>query len=124
LPLGAITQNLRSLAAVENLINLMVMCLSHPDAANQTFLVGDVENLSTAELLTGMGMALNNPPRLIKVPKELLKLGAALAPKQTNFERLCHSLQVKMAYTRAILHWKPPVSVDHSTRLAVRQFQL
>src|SRR5450759_3115088 len=46
LPLGAIN-NQRSLVALDNLVDLIVTCLHHPKAANQTFLVSDGQDLST-----------------------------------------------------------------------------
>ncbi|MEX5669611.1 NAD-dependent epimerase/dehydratase family protein, partial [Pseudomonas neuropathica] len=44
LPLGAI-RNQRSLVAIGNLVSLVVTCIDHPAAANQTFLVSDGEDL-------------------------------------------------------------------------------
>jgi nucleoside-diphosphate-sugar epimerase len=55
LPLAAAVQNRRSLVALDNLVDLVVTCLNHPSAANQTFLVSDGEDLSTADLLRRMG---------------------------------------------------------------------
>jgi len=40
LPLGA-THNQRSLVALHNLVDFIVTCITHPQAANQTFLVSD-----------------------------------------------------------------------------------
>ena len=50
LPLGAIN-NQRSLVAVDNLVDLITVCIDHPAATNQVFLAGDGQNLSTTELL-------------------------------------------------------------------------
>src|SRR5690554_2902252 len=57
LPLGAI-HNKRSLVSLDNLVDLIVTCIDHPAAANQTFLVSDGEDLSTTEMLRRMGEAL------------------------------------------------------------------
>ena len=46
LPLGAI-HNQRSLVALGDLVDLIMTCLTHPAAANQTFLVSDGEDVST-----------------------------------------------------------------------------
>ena len=40
LPFGAI-HNKRSLVALDNLVDLIITCLDHPAAANQTFLAAD-----------------------------------------------------------------------------------
>lgn len=119
LPLGAITHNRRSLVALDNLVDLIVMCLSHPAAANQTFLVSDGEDLSTTDLLRRMARALGKPARLLPVPPSLLKLGAAMVGKPELAQRLCGSLQVDISKTRQLLGWAPPLSVDEGLRRAV-----
>ena len=110
LPLGAI-HNRRSLVALDNLVDLIITCLDHPAAANQTFLVSDGEDVSTTELLQRMGVALGRPARLLPVPQRMLELGAALVDKQAVAQRLFSSLQVDMGPTCALLGWKPPVSL-------------
>jgi len=116
LPLGAVTENRRSLVALDNLVDLIVNCLDHPAAANQTFLVSDGESLSTAALLRRMGVALGRPARLIPVPVPLLQMGAALLGKRDMAQRLCGSLEVDIGKTRELLGWTPPISVDEGLR--------
>lgn len=116
LPLGAVTENRRSLVGLDNLVDLIVTCIDHPAAANQTFLVSDGEDLSTAALLQRMGRALGRPARLIPVPVGFVKLGAALAGRASVAQRLCGSLEVDITKTREMLGWSPPVSVDEGLR--------
>lgn len=122
LPLAAVTNNRRSLVALDNLVDLIVTCLSHPAAANQTFLVSDGEDLSTADLLRRMGHALSTPARLFYVPTNLLKLGATLVNKDGVYQRLCGSLQVDIGKAQQLLDWKPPVSVDEGLRRTAEGF--
>jgi nucleoside-diphosphate-sugar epimerase len=121
LPLGAI-HNLRSLVALDNLINLIVTCIHHPAAANQTFLAGDGEDLSTTELLLRMAAALGKKVWLIPVPGFLLVWGASLLGKQAMAQRLCGSLQVDISKARDLLDWKPPVSVDEALRKTAQYY--
>lgn len=123
LPLAAVTQNRRSLVALDNLVDLIVTCLSHPTAANQTFLVSDGEDLSTANLLRRMGAAMGHPARLFYLPPAFLKLGATLLNKPGIYQRLCGSLQLDIAKTRQLLGWTPPVSVDEGLRRAAEGFR-
>ena len=83
LPLGAI-HNQRSLVALGKLVDLIVTCLIHPAAANQTFLVSDGEDVSTTELLRRMGRAMGRPARLIPVPVSWLKLAPDMARSCTR----------------------------------------
>ena len=115
LPLGAI-HNQRSLVALDNLVDLIITCLTHPAAANQTLLVSDGEDLSTTQLLRRMGAALGKPARLIPVPVPVLKLGAALVGKPELAQRLFGSLQVDMSKTTELLGWTPPFSVDEGLK--------
>jgi nucleoside-diphosphate-sugar epimerase len=115
LPLGAI-HNKRSLVALDNLVGLIVNCLTHPAAANQTFLVSDDEDVSTTELLRRMGQAMNHPARLIPVPALLVKAAATLVGKQDMAQRLCGSLQVDIQKTRQLLGWRPPLTLDQGLK--------
>lgn len=121
LPFGAI-HNRRSLVALDNLVDLIVTCIDHPAAANQTFLVSDGEDLSTTELLSRMGVALGKPTRLLPVPSRLLEVGAAMLGKQALAQRLCGSLQVDISKTRELLNWTPPVTVDQALRKTAENF--
>lgn len=117
LPLGAI-HNQRSLVALDNLVDLILLCLTHPAAAHQTFLVSDGEDVSTPELLRRMGRAMGCPARLLPVPSRVLKRAGALLGKSDVVQRLCGSLQVDMAQTQDLLGWTPPVSLDEGLRRA------
>lgn len=111
LPLGAI-HNKRSLVGVDNLVDLIIRCIDHPAAANQVFLAGDGEDLSTTELLRGVGKAMGKPARLIPVPAGLLQFGATLLGKKAMAQRLLGSLQVDISKTCELLDWKPPYTVE------------
>ena len=96
LPFGAI-HNKRSLVALDNLVDLIVTCIDHPAAANQTFLVSDDVDLSTTELLQRMAAAMGKPSRLLPVPAGLLNAGAVLLGKRDIAKRLLGSLQVDIS---------------------------
>jgi len=111
LPLGAI-RNQRSLVSIGNLVSLIVTCIDHPAAANQTFLVSDGEDLSTTQLLRRLSKALGKPARLLPLPEWLLKLVASALGKQAVAQRICGSLQVDISKNRELLGWIPPVNMD------------
>lgn len=115
LPLGAI-HNKRSLVGIDNLVDLIVHCIDHPAAANQVFLAGDGEDLSTTELLRGVGKAMGKSARLIPVPAGLLQFGATLLGRKAMAQRLLGSLQVDISKTCELLDWKPPYTVEEGLR--------
>lgn len=122
LPFGGVTKNRRSLVFLDNLVDLIVVCINHPAAANQTFLVSDDEDQSTAGLLEHMALALGRPSKLISVPTALITLGAKLIGRPDISQRLCGSLQVDIKKTKYLLGWSPPVSVDEGLRQTAVHF--
>lgn len=122
LPFGSI-HNRRSLVALENLVDLLVVCCSHEAAAGQRFLVSDDEDLSTTMLLRRMAEALDKSARLIPVPSSWLSGAARLLGKKAISQRLCGSLTVDISKTRELLDWYPPASVDQALRSTARHFK-
>lgn len=123
LPLGAIN-NKRSMVALDNLVDLIVTCIEHPKAANKTFLVSDDHDVSTTELLEMMVRAIGKTPRLLPVPMEWLKFAGKLIGKQAVIERLCGNLQVDISYTKEILGWQPPISMEEGIKRCFTEDQL
>ncbi len=121
LPLGALTKNRRSFVSLDNLVDLILTCVVHPKAANQTFLVSDGDDLSTTILLQKIGAAMKRPARLLPVPAGLLAFVANCLGKRGVAHRLIGSLQLDISKTCELLDWKPPVSVDEGLRRAVRR---
>jgi nucleoside-diphosphate-sugar epimerase len=122
LPLGAI-HNQRSLVALDNLVDLIITCITHPAAANQTFLVSDGEDLSTSGLLRRMASALGKSARLLPIPAWLLQFGATLLGKHAVAQRLCGSLQLDISKTRQLLNWTPSISVIEALRKTAQSYR-
>jgi nucleoside-diphosphate-sugar epimerase len=120
LPLGAVRENRRSLVGLDNLVDLILRCLHHPAAANQVFLAGDGEDLSTTDLLCRTAAALGVRARLIPVPVPLLVAGAGLLGMKDAVQRLCGSLQVDISKARRVLGWRPLLTVDEGLQRALR----
>lgn len=121
LPFGAI-HNARSLAGLDNVVDLILRCIDHPAAANQIFNVSDGEDVSTSDLLRRIARAFGLRSRLVPVPARVLSAGAALLGMKSEMSRLCESLQVDIAKTRERLAWSPPVNLDEGLRRAAGAF--
>jgi len=118
LPLGAI-HNKRSLVALDNLVDFIITCISHPEAANQTFLISDGQDLSTTELVQGMAQAAGLPARLLPVPVWALEWAGRLVGKRDAIRRLCGNLQIDSSKARELLNWVPKISVQEGLRRAM-----
>jgi nucleoside-diphosphate-sugar epimerase len=121
LPLGGI-RNRRSLVALSNIVDLIVVCTSHPGAVGQIFLVSDGEDLSTTDLLSRIAHAMGRSRRLVSVPEALLWGGAAVLGKRAVAQRLLGSLQLDINKTRQRLGWNPPITVEVALAETVERF--
>lgn len=121
MPLGAI-HNQRSFVGLDNLISLLETCLSHPAAANHTFLVSDGHDLSTTELLKALAQALQVKSRLISVPQPWLERALAILGRRDMAQRLCGNLAVDAQKTTRLLDWKPPASLEQGLRNTAEHF--
>ena len=118
LPLASVS-NGRSLVYVGNLVDALLRCATHPDAAGQTYLVSDGEELSTPNLLRRLGEALGRPARLWPCPPALLLATARLLGRGAQMERLLGSLRVDDRKIRRELGWAPPYSVADGLKATV-----
>lgn len=122
LPLGAI-HNKRSLVALDNLVDFIITCTHHPQAAGQVFLVSDGHDLSTTELVRGLAKAADVPARLIPIPTWMLRRVASMIGKGNAANRLCDNLQIDISKSKHLLGWAPPISIDEGLLRAVKGIQ-
>lgn len=123
LPLGGITDNLRSMVFVENLVDLIVTCLDHHNAANKVFLVSDDEDISTTGMLKLFSQSFGKSGFMIPMPASWFELLGKVTGKNSVIERLCGSLQVDITDTKNSLNWKPPISINDGFLRTVQHFQ-
>ncbi len=110
LPFGCI-ENRRSLVYLVNLVDAIVTCVTHPGAANRTFLISDGVDVSTPELIRQLAAALHRPARLLPVPPAWLRLAGMLSGKKKATDRLLGSLSVDSTAIRSALGWTPPYTL-------------
>ena len=121
LPFGAI-DNRRTLVALDNLVDLIETCVRHPAAANETFLAGDAQSLSTTELLQSLAKGMGRTAWLLPVPVRLLRGVAELSGQGRIYQRLCGSLEVDIGKARELLGWEPPVPVNLALARTAQSF--
>ncbi|MDA9027167.1 NAD-dependent epimerase/dehydratase family protein [Gammaproteobacteria bacterium] len=119
LPLGKITQNVRSMVSLDNLVDFISVCLQHPAAANEVFMVSDGEDVSTADLVLRMAKVYKRNIWLIPVPISALDKAAYLVSKQDVLARLVGSLQVDIQKNFDLLNWKPKMNLDDGLSVAL-----
>ncbi len=120
LPLGAIA-NRRSLVGIENLVHLITVCLDHPAAASQAFLVSDGDDLSTPALVRRLAAAVGRRAHVWSVPVGVLRILASATGRSAAVQRLTESLYVDISKARTVLGWRPQFSLDEQLRRTVKE---
>lgn len=121
LPFACI-HNRRSMLAVGNLVDFLSVALTHPRAANQTFLLSDGEDLSSKELVEKISLAMAKRLKLIPVPVSILKLIGVLLGRSQAVSRLLGSLQIDSSKAREYLNWTPPLTTQEGIDVTVKDF--
>ncbi len=119
MPFGAV-DNKRSLIYIENLIDFILLCIKHPKAANETFLVSDNDDVSTTDMIRLIAYAGKKRPMLLPVPTVWITFISKLIGKQMLAERLCGNLQVDISKAKSLLNWKPPYNFKEGIVMTVQ----
>jgi UDP-4-keto-D-QuiNAc 4-reductase len=102
-PFGSV-QNKRSLIHVSNLCSAIIAACTHPNAANQIFLVADGTSMSTHDILLALGW------REAWRPLDIIFRWTLLVPlrlRRSMKERLLSSLEVDIHKAERRLNWQP-----------------
>jgi len=111
LPIAAIN-NTRSLISVGNLASAVAVAAVHPNAAGETFLVSDGEDVSTPELFRRTAAALGQRSRQFSLPVPLLQLSGWALGRGDTVRRLTQSLELDSGKIGRLLDWTPKESLD------------
>jgi len=118
LPFAGI-DNRRALIGLDNLIDLIALCLTSPDAAGKTLLCADAKLYSLPDIITAIRHALNRDSHLFRLPKPVLRVFEALLGSSAS-TRLFGDFQVDCSNTCAALGWTPPFSMEQILRCDAR----
>ncbi|WP_235272649.1 UDP-glucose 4-epimerase family protein [Methylotenera versatilis] len=116
LPLASINAK-RSLIYVDNLVDAIIVCASHPKAAGQTYLVSDGEDASMPQLINKIANALNKPSYLLPFPVSIMRLLAKLTCKSASVDRLTQSLMIDSSKIHQELDWRPPFTMEQGLKV-------
>lgn len=121
LPFGGLC-NQRSMIYVENLVDAIMTCLEHPEAAGETFFVSDGVDISTSQLIRMIASSMGKKPMFMPFPPILLNMLGKVTGKSAEVERLTGSLCMDSSKIRRILDWEPPFTMEEGIRETVRWF--
>lgn len=112
-PFG-LANNRRDFIAVQNLVDLLVNCASHPDAAGHTFLASDGETVSIKEFTNAIAEGLGKKVTQLPVPKSVMRLVGKLTGKSTMINQLYGNLEVDSSNIKDVLGWAPPLTMKQA----------
>ena len=115
LPLASI-KNHRDLIYVGNLVDALVACATHSNAAGQTYLVSDGEGVSTPDLIRNLASALGKSNLVFPFPMSVMRFCASLLGKSSAVDRLTQSLQIDSSKIRKELGWQPPYTMQQGLK--------
>lgn len=121
LPLGSI-RNKRSFIYTGNLCDIIALCLEHPKAERQLFLVSDGADLSTPQLILAIAGGLKKKAILLPCPVFLLRVMGILAGKSVGIRKLTDSLRISTSKLSTVLGWKPRYSTEEGIAETIRYY--
>lgn len=112
-PFGLV-KNSRSLISIGNLCDFLALCLSHPKAADEVFLVSDDQVISTPKLMDAIAIALGNKLFHLPIPVSLLRFTGRLLGKSNQVEHLIGDLEVDVSKAKTLLDWVPIETMEQA----------
>ncbi len=121
LPFGRVRTR-RSMVALDNLIDLLLVCCQHAAAPGGVFLVSDGQDLTIGELVTMIARSMRKRIVLLPVPVSAMRLVAGALGKSAVADRLLGALQVDISDTCSQLQWAPVTDVQSAIDRTVAHF--
>lgn len=122
LPFGLVS-NKRNFIAVQNLVDLLLTCAKHPDAAGHIFLASDGESISTKQFTNAIAKGLNKSIYQLPVPTSIMRLGAKLIGKKSMSEQLLDNLEVDSSNTFDVMGWRAPYTMEQAMSLLSKEMK-
>lgn len=114
LPFGSF-RNRRSLLAIGNLVEAIVLSIDSPSTLNETFVVADPDPMSIAEIFECLRVAGGDRTRLFPVPPRLIAGVLSLVGRSALWDRIGRDLVVNPAKLLEA-GWKPSITTREGLR--------
>jgi nucleoside-diphosphate-sugar epimerase len=102
----------RHMIGLANLCDFLMLAMTHPNAANQTFLIGEDDGAPVEEMFRVLSRALGRGPFIVALPRSLLAAAFMLIGQGASFQRLYGDFIVDWRKARELLGWRPVVDRD------------
>jgi UDP-glucose 4-epimerase len=103
---------LRSMISLGNLVHFLSLCISHPKAAGQLFLISDNEDVTVSELIRRVACFMGRRTLHVPLPERMLRFAATAAGREQEMRRLADPLRISAAKAISALNWSPWLTLD------------
>ena len=119
LPFAA-AKNLRSFIYIGNLVNFIAVCVDHPVAGNELFLVSDIDDVSLSSMIEQISKNLNLRGSLFAFPLTVLERVLTLLGRGGLANQLLKPMRIDASKAQRLLDWIPPCSSADGMRFSVK----
>ncbi len=116
LPFG-LTNNHRSYIAATNLADFLTVCVSHPKAAGEIFVISDGVAISTKKFTNAISVGLSKKVHQLPVPVLLMSFAAKLVGKAEMAKQLFGNFELDCSKAKQKLNWIPPLTMAQAMKL-------
>jgi nucleoside-diphosphate-sugar epimerase len=117
LPFGAF-RNRRSLVAIENLVQAILLCLDGPQTLNQTFIVSDPEPITLADMFTALREGSGRSPMLVSISPTAIRALLNAAGRPELWDRIGRELIASSGKLQRA-GWSPQIETKAGLRAMV-----
>lgn len=114
LPFGQATYNRRSVVSAPVLVDLIALCITHPDAPGAPLMVADAAPYSTRQILERLADVTGQRLRLVSVPIGLLRTMLRATGRIAIADQLFGDLEIDTSQTTARLGWVAPATASRA----------
>jgi nucleoside-diphosphate-sugar epimerase len=111
--------NKKSFIFVENLVSFLIACIDVKFSKTELFLISDMSDVSTSELIALIRNKLGRPVFLFPFPVTILKYLLSIIGKKDLVSKLEDPLQVDSRYAVKFTGWKPQITLSEGLERSI-----
>jgi len=119
LPFGSVV-NLRSFIFIENLTDFIMLCVEHPDARNELFLVSDNDDRSLKTMIFQISNILELRVGVFPFPVSWLEWALRLIRRSDMVNQLLKPMQIDITKAHVLLGWTAPYGVSDGLTISIK----
>ena len=122
LPFGSL-QNRRTFISIENLLDALIVSLSHLSVSRRIFVVADSQDISVSDIIRSILLGFGRNQKLVfPFPVCIISFLLRLLGKQALWEKFSSELRVDSSSFQEVTGWRPSVCPQYGIRKVASHF--